>query len=173
MAEYYRISYCEDEGGVAYALDHDDIIYLPYSGLVKDWQPLHFEIRDGGYADYLPSDICQRFCSEKLRLLFDSCKTEYDEIQWLETYIRKDEEERVYYILHFPNPPKKILDKKNTIYAARNHVVKPVLSQEHAAKHAVFTFPTNTVYMFISEEVKAAIEAAGITGIEISRVPSV
>lgn len=173
MPEYYRISKpgCGD-WGVAYALDYDDILFLPYSGLVENWTPLHFELRDGGYADYLSSDICQRFCSERFRSLLDLHATEHDEIQWLETVIRKGSAERPYYILHFPNPPK-VLDKRHTIFSVGDAVVKPILSKKKAVKHAIFSFPKDEgVCLFISEEVKSAIEAAGITGIEISRAPS-
>jgi hypothetical protein len=91
-------------------------------------------------------------------------------LQWLEVAVRTQEEERRYYILHFPQPPD-VLDKNKTIFAG-DFVVKAVLSTEAVVGHRVFGYPRcGCLRLFISEEVRTAIIEEQCIGMDISKAP--
>jgi hypothetical protein len=144
---------------------------LPYAGYVDKWTVPTLKIQDGDYPDYLASNLGCRLCSERLKGLLSRHCSASDVLQWLEVRVQKDGQERVYYMLHFPIPPD-VLHKTKTIFAGADFVVKPVLSKTAVGDHRVFTYPKNEgLPLFVSAEVKLAIEFLGCTGIEFSRVP--
>jgi hypothetical protein len=172
MNIYYDILFKDDRSlGVAYTINKSDADFdLPYLGKVVKWSPMILDLRNGEYPDYLASNLGLRICSQRMKEVLEEKATKYDELQWLEVRIRKGKEERSYYILHFPNPPD-VLNKTASILVDEDVVVKPVLSPSLTKIHSVFCYPYSSITLFISSEVKDAIEAAGLTGVEISKVP--
>lgn len=74
MVSFYQMTFCEDKKyqsfGVAYADPDVDLLLLPESGVrIDSWKSINLELRCGGYADYLSSDLGGRLCSEKLKRL--------------------------------------------------------------------------------------------------------
>jgi hypothetical protein len=182
MTMYYQVLF-DDEGvyGVAYTDKNQETgpcfpppggFGLPYAGIVEDWQPLALELREGDFADYLASNLGCRLCSDRLKSILESHASPADELQWLVTEVHRRAEKHVYWILHFPNPPD-VLNKSKTLFVdGTDVVVKPVLSKDATAGHQVFAYPeAGELTLFVGEPVKRAIEAAGCTGMELSRAP--
>jgi hypothetical protein len=109
-------------------------------------------------------------CSEKLTRILQSEAHTTDGLQWLAVSVRKQRDECLYYILHFPDPPD-VLDKQRSILAGDDFVVKPVFSRQLVLCHAVFAYPRNEgVALFVSEHVMRALQIAKCTGMEFQRV---
>ena len=174
MSNYYRVMFRDDEDApLVETIGASDIFSLPDTGKVADWNTLVLEFADGEYSDYLASDLGCRLCSERLKVVLDSHTGPSDEIQWLKVLVRHGTEERPYYVLHFPNPPD-VLDKKKTIFAGGDFVVKPVLSKESARGHRVFAYPNcGCLPLFVCEDVKNEIKKEKLTGMVFSKLPVV
>ena len=172
MGRYYRLLAAEDYNfGVAYDAAGSTLFLLPDEGRAEGWMPKVLGLREGGYADYLASELGCRLCSERLKGILEEGASELDVLQWLEVEVTKGEEKRRYYILHFPMPPD-VLDGSRTLYAAADVVVKAVLSKDRAEGHRVFGFPkAGMLRTIVSKEVKRAIEAAKCTGLSFSKMP--
>ena len=170
--KFYKVLFKEHESrGVGYAVGIDGLFFLPDSGVVENWQPLVLQLRDGGFPDYLASDLGCRMCSERLKTILDRNAASSDVTQWLDATVIMYGEERRYYILHFPQPPD-ILDKTKSIFAG-SFVVKPVLSADLAGPHCVFGYPNcGKLPLIVCERAKRAILASGCSGIEFSKVPT-
>jgi hypothetical protein len=172
MRKFFQILFDEQPGlGVAWTVEERDVFSLPDAGRVSNWQPIDLELRGGDYPDYQPSILGCRMCSSELRAILDEHAAPSDELQWLPVRVSNGNETRPYFILHFPNPPD-VLDKTKTIFADR-FVVKPVLSLDLVSDHRVFAYPEcDCLPLFISEDVKRAIEGANLTGgMEIAKLP--
>jgi len=171
MSVYYKVLF-DEEGvfGVAHTIEKGDLFTLPYCGVVENWKPLALELREGEFADYLASNLGCRLCSERLRNILQTHASSTDELQWLSVEVCRGMEKRAYAILHFPAPPD-ILNKNKSILAG-DFVAKPVLSKSSLGTHQVFSYPNaGELKLFVSEPVKRAIEAAGCSGLELSRAP--
>jgi hypothetical protein len=170
MECFYRILFQEDENlGVAFTRSPTELL-LPYTGRVENWISLGFELRDGDFPDYLANNLGCRICSSRLKDILERSASARDVLQWLEVRVQKGTQERLYYVLHFPEPPD-VLDKRRTLFSGGDFVVKPVLSQAATAVHGVFTYPKNEgLPFFVSEKVKQEIERVGCTGLEFSSV---
>jgi hypothetical protein len=168
---YYELLFQEEKHlGVGQTVDKQDVFHLPDAGKVDGWKPLLLDLKDGDYPDYLASNLGCRLCSERLRAILQTHASSSDILEWLEVTVRKQGEERPYFVLHFPQPPD-VLDKKKTIFAG-SFVVKAVLSREAATGHQVFAYPKcGCLPLFISEEVKQAIQAEQCIGMEICKMP--
>lgn len=172
--KYFCILFHDDPNlGVGHEDQDGDLFHAPYLGEITDWHRPEFELRDGGYPDYLANSWGLRLCSEGLRLLLAKNASDLDIIQWLEASVVSDNERRAYFALHFPFPPD-VLDKHKTIFAGGDFVVKPVLSLSLIGDHKVFCYPKNEgLSLFVRDDVKREIRKAGFTGMEFSQVPVV
>lgn len=160
----------EDAFGVGRALAPDAWLSLPMAGMVQRWEPLQLELEGGQYPDYLASDLACRICSERLREILQNHASPLDSLQWLEAIVSNGADARQYFVLHFPQPPD-ILDARKTIFAG-DFVVKAVLSKHRVNGHHVFGYPNcGQLPLFISDQVRQAVERAHCTGMEIARVP--
>lgn len=169
MTTYYQVLFDEDGVfGVAKTIEKGDLFTLPYSGAVEGWQPLMLDLIEGDFADYLSSNLGCRMCSKRLQDILEAHASSDDMLQWLPVIVRRGVEQRIYSILHFPNPPD-ILNKDKSIFAGE-FVVKPVISKSAIGSHKVFAYPkAGETKLFVNEQVKIAVEAAGCTGLELSR----
>jgi len=168
---YYKVLFDEDGVfGVAQTVEKGDLLTLPYSGVVENWQPLVLELRQGDFADYLSSNLGCRLCSDRLKGVLQNGASSDDELQWLAVEVHRGAEKRPYWVLHFPNPPD-VLNRNKSILAGE-FVVKPVLSRDAIISHQVFSFPKGgKLPLFVAESVERVIKAAGFTGMELSRAP--
>src|SRR6516165_2778709 len=106
MTNYYKVRFQEEDRlGVGHTVEKRDLFFLPDSGKVDRWQPLVLELRDGDYPDYLASNLGCRLCSERLKGILHSRASPADVLEWLEVVVRKYDQDRRYFILHFPQPP--------------------------------------------------------------------
>jgi hypothetical protein len=171
MTNYYKVLFQEEESlGIGHTVESRDLFFLPDTGTVDGWQPLVLELREGDYPDYLACNLGCRLCSERLKDILQSRASPSDVLEWLEVVVRKQGQERRYFILHFPQAPD-VLDKKKTIFAG-DFVVKAVLSKDAVAGHQVFAYPKcGCLPLFISEEVSRAIDEEQCTGMEFSKLP--
>lgn len=173
MSSFYQMTFCEEEKyqsfGVAYAHPDVDLFLLPKSGVRIDyWESIKLELRCGGYADYLSSDLGGRLCSEKLKDLIDQNISDNDDIQWLDVNVIDDQKCKKYYFLHFPkNIP--VINKDRTIFAG-NMVVKVVLDTQLVSHLSIFTLPDEVGRtLFVSEKLKKIISKNNITGVSFSK----
>ena len=173
--KYYIICFPQDTlYGIAFPDDKDNEVDIPDQGKITDWKPIIFNLIDGSFSDYQAnSEVC-RLCSEKLRSILDTFKSQTDEIQWLPVTVRsKEGEEREYYILHFENEYD-VIDWDQSITVDKHFVVKPVFSIKKIDKHKVFNYPSSQgMGLLISEDIKNEVEKAGCTNLSISKVPLV
>lgn len=174
MSSYYYLHYCSDEAyeryGVAYAPPGTDIHVIPEPGQkIVDWQPLHFTLREGGFADYLADNIGARLCSVRLRRIVDKNLAADDRVQWLEATVAHGKEIRPYWILHFPEYIP-VLDREKSIMVGSKIVVKPVLSAARLHGHNICSLCYGT-RCFVSSRLKRMVEAAQCTGVGFSKVP--
>ncbi len=174
MNSYYEVLYKDDQAfGVAYAPENTDLFLVPNSGqAVKSWETIRLTLREGIYTDYPANDLGGRLCSEKLKTIIEENRSKNDVLQWLKAIVADAKgEERDYYILHFP-VEHDVLDKKKTIFADGDFVVKAVISLEAAKNHEVFTHPTGgRITLIVSGRVKERIESEACIGMVFSLVP--
>lgn len=79
---------------------HSDV--FPIEGYVNDIEMI-FKLQDGIYSDFMNNNLGLTICSEKFKEIIDKNKSETDIIQWIDTYIQSEnEEKRKYYILRLP-----------------------------------------------------------------------
>jgi len=170
----YEILHKDEEHlGVGYTLRKLPLFLAPTRGEIRDWKLVVLELRDGDYPDYLASNYCMRICSEQMRAVLDAHATNNDHLQWLDVIVKRGEEERKYYHLHFPAPPN-VLDRERTIYAGdEDFVIQPVLSRDAVTGHNVFTYPASTVALIVTDPVRADIKRKALTGMEIMKMPIV
>lgn len=169
MTKCYKVLF-DDRGlyGLAKTPKTGPLFTLPDSGTVEDWQTMTLDLVEGDFVDYLASNLGCRLCSQRLQGLLESHASPVDELQWLPVNVRKGTEHHSYSILHFPNPPD-VLNKEKSLFA-RDFVVKPVLSEAAVGNHRVFSYPGGgEITLFVNEQVKRAIKAAGYSGMELSR----
>jgi len=92
----------EERFGVAHALEKPAMEFLPDEGTVENWKPLLMELRGGDFPDYLSSNLGCRMCSERLRKILQEHRSPLDLLQWLDVVVKDKQEDRNYFILHFP-----------------------------------------------------------------------
>lgn len=168
---YYKMLFDEnDRYGVAYIKDGPELFILPDDGLVIEWHPIRFELRDGIRSDFLANDIGCRLCSEDLKHILQKHSSPNDSLQWLPVCVCDGGVDYRYWILHLPNQPD-VLQKDATIFAGK-YVVKAVLAESLVNGHHVFAYPqAGELAIFVSSEVKNAVEASRLTGMEYSKIP--
>ncbi|MGQ9683062.1 MAG: imm11 family protein [Anaerolineae bacterium] len=173
-ARFYRMLWREDPAlGVGYAQGEFGLDLVKEDETYEQWVPVTFVLRDGGYADYQANDFAVRLCSERLRHLIDMHAAPNDVRQWLEAIVvGPGGEAREYHILHLPEPAD-VLDKRRTLYAEGEFVMKPHLNAARASGRHVFIFPTGgTTAVIVSAKARDAIISARCTGMEFSSVPA-
>jgi hypothetical protein len=172
--DFYQITFSEEDKyasyGVAYEIDCEELVFLPYEGYVSDWVTYNFELRDGDFCDYLATDRFRRVCSIKLRDILEKNKGPKDSLQWLPIIVRSNLYKREYYVLHFPHPSD-VLDEKATMWVdGTDHVIKPALSKSKVVGHCVFSYPKDeSIPLFVSDEVSYEIEESECTGLELTK----
>ncbi len=170
---YYRILFLEEEHlGVGHTTIQKELFFLPDAGKVENWKPIVLELKDGGYPDYLASNLGCRLCSERLKAILADNASPSDVLEWLEVVVKSGSMARPYFILHFPEPAD-VLDR-NESTLVDDFVVKPVLADAAAKGHHVFAYPKcGCLPLFVSDNVRRKILTANCTGIEFSRLPVV
>lgn len=174
---FYRL-FTAGDFGVAFAPSEiESVGLIPDRGEIASWTPLELSVRPGQWegllADFVNSNLIIRLCSRRLRDLLDRLRSEVDRVQWLPAYVTDIAGNRVeHFVLHFPEPPDVLnLDPGETIYDNDSGVlIRPCLSPTKAANHKLFNIPGLEITMVVDESVKQALEAAGIQGIEFSRI---
>lgn len=164
---YYFITWVEEEAlGIGYAEEGYQFDFLSEGRYYPDWEPVLFTLKDGSYADYQANDLGWPLCSEKLRKIIEQNASLDDSIQWLAArVVGPGGEQRGYYILHLPERLD-VLDKKRTLFAEGDVVVKPYFSVEAIGSHRVFSFHGGQFRVVVSAEVRNAILSESCTGID-------
>ena len=147
---------------------------LLYNKRIDDWDPPIFELEEGGYTDYQNNNQRLRLCSLKLRKILEQNASEYDILQWLEATVRHEGEDRTYYALHFPEPADVINKEKSKYSKSDGKLIVPRLSRALCEKYNIFTIlkpslSIASISLYVRENVKRDIEAAGCTGMEFEK----
>lgn len=159
------------EFGVAYA-PKGIAFDLVWEGKYETpWKPVTFELREGGFADFQTNDLDWPLCSLELKLLIDRSKGKEDRIEWLSCLISSGSETREYFFLNLDERID-VLDKQKSI-TANDLVVKPVFKTFAIGTRKVFTYPGAHFQVFITADVKKALDRAGCRGLDYYKRPVV
>lgn len=164
---YYFLDWLEKEKlGVAYAEEGYEFDLLLENRYYSVWTPVTFLLKDGGYADYQANDLGWPLCSDKLKSIIDLYISVNDIIQWLDVQIiASSRESRVYHILHLPQRPD-VLDKKRTLFAGQDVIVKPYFRRNVITKYNVVSFYGGGFRVIVSSELRKAISSSNCTGVD-------
>jgi hypothetical protein len=171
LGQFFYLHFADEPELAAARAPHDPALgkQLRAGGRVVDWQNLRFEVGEGIVTDYLANNYAFRLCSERLRHIIDRNRGS-DEVQWLSAIVRaRDGTEMRYSILHLPAAPR-VLNVSKSIMSGPM-IVKACLDASLVNGHRVFSFPNESVRLIVASLVKAAIDAAGCSGIKFSKVP--
>lgn len=162
--QIFSVYYADDDTrGVAYAEPGWNIMR---SGVcVESWVPIVLQLKHGKFADYLANNMGVRLCSTEMRNVINENRTSNDKIQWLDVNVTDCEGgPKGYWILHFPrNYP--IVNERNSSFSGKR-LVQAVIDSASARKYRIFTLPgTFGPTMFVSNDMKCALEQAYLTGI--------
>ena len=169
--KYYQMS-LKDDATIGVGVASTEFMYVLREGVsLEDWTIPTVSMDEGRYVDYQSVDVGWRLCSEKMRHIIDENKSRNDVVEWYEVALVKGMERRTYYILHLPWRPD-VLDEENTFYNQRTgSVIRPALDVEVASKHEIFSFPGSMSRIFVSQDMRKAIEKSGCAdGISFSQV---
>ena len=137
---------------------------------VLDWKPLSFTLRGGAFADYQANTLAIRLCSERLMDTVEANRADGDAVQWLPSTVTNDSgETRAYFVLHIA-AAHDVLDKKRTLFARGDFVVRACLDESLVARHRVLGLPGCVHSLIVEAQIREALESAGCTGLEFSRV---
>jgi hypothetical protein len=169
VSEYFYLQFLEGPTlGVGYAPPNVECHLPTRGGVVDPWCAIPFALRDGGFADYQANNLGIFLCSSRMHHVISEAISGVDRIQWLEASVSDGKEQRPYFVMHLPERVD-VLNKKKSIWAG-DFVVKPVLDLGAIGSHRVFSYPGTAQRVIVSSEVKSAIEAFGLIGMEFSRV---
>lgn len=168
----YRVWLKErDDLGFGRNVTTDGIIKLP-ERRIDDWTPMVYELQDGGFADYQANNDGLRVCSPRLRAIIEENKSENDVVQWLDVVVRDDREERLYYVLHYPEIDD-VLATGECVYSERTgELIKARLSEDLCRRYNLITFRGDTrfsIALFVRGSVRKAIIKSGCTGMRFER----
>ena len=169
---YFYLHFAGEEGLATARAPYDPELSrrLIAGGEVADWEPLRFELDEGGVVDYLASTFAYRLCSEPLRDVLEARRGATDVVQWLPTIVvDRSGRELPYWALHFPTVPD-VLNRSRSVLAGPV-VVKAVLDRQLVDGHRLLTLPKDLTRLILADQVKSAIEAAGCTGMKFSPIP--
>ena len=154
--------------GVAYLVSKDSQISIARNGKTnKGWNKLSLEFKQGDFVDYMSNELGGRLCSLRLKEIIKSKKTSHDVIEWLPVEIIKGKEARDYYFLCFPENVD-VLDS-NRSSRVDSLIIKPFFDKEKIKNHAIFGLPDEDSHRtYVSNDMREAIEDAGITGISFT-----
>jgi hypothetical protein len=121
------------------------------------------------YTDYLPNNLGARLCSDKLRHIIDSVKTENDEIQWLDTIVKSGDDSKSYSILHFL-VNHDVVDLSHSI-VDEDSIIMPVLYDDVFSDRHLCAVPGEYgVRWYVSQYLKKQIVKANCTCISFTKM---
>ena len=169
---YFYVHWHEDDSlGMAWAPDNPALdVLLAKPEPVQDWTPISFTLREGAFADYQANALAIRLCSKKFMDAVEGNRAEGDAVQWLPSTLTDDSgETRAYCVLHIA-AAQDVLDKKRTLYAGGDLVVRACLDESLVANHSVLGLPGCVHSLIVDAVIREALESVGCSGLEFSRV---
>lgn len=161
-----------DYFGVAYAPPEIPFDRIWEGARPIGWEPVRFTLRDGKPADFQVNNLDWPLCSLKLRTIIEGMKGRREVIEWLPCTVDVAGASTDYYFLNLPERLSTVLDMKRSI-VANGFVVKPVFLRAEAQRHRIFTYAGAQFRVFITQEVRDAIEGAGCQGVDFYERPTV
>lgn len=136
---------------------------------LEEWREVCFNVDGEDVSDIPVTNVTLLYLySDRLKALL----TSFDEgLVWLPVNVFTSSGEKVrYYALHISELAD-VLDIEKTEFVAER-IFSPHLSQKKIAGRDIFMFRRGTCCSVVSETVKDALEAAGITGLDFGEVPT-
>jgi len=149
-----------------------DIRYHPKGTPVADWEPLTFTVKTKHFGDGQPNLDHELLFSERVKTIIDQLASPDDAIQWLPAFVEgADGSKHQYFILHIANCPDLINWPESHWRYIDNQrdVIVPIFRGEALNDHQVFTY-CHGVWLFVSEYIKCALQAAKCTGVELKEI---
>ncbi|GIQ61429.1 hypothetical protein Flavo103_45640 [Flavobacterium collinsii] len=131
------------------------------------------------WKDYMPNGFVWPLMSEKLKFVVEKNLTGNEHIDWIDCKVKKEDEERKYYILRF-NKMLDVLNMEETTFVrGTDHIIRPVFSYSKIKDYNIFVKPSSHDLwrvpsgFYVSEKLKKEIEKEKLTGLDFSKVPVV
>ncbi len=168
--EFYELTVDDRGRDVEVAREVPDVDYQPFSyrlkfegGEVQEWPDLRYVLPRGRFADFLKTVNGMAVFSERLREVLDAHAGPADRFQWIPAWVRLQEQERAYWVLHFPSPPD-VLHRDASTWGPGG-VIRWVLDPARLQGHEVLRAKdvTSMNHVVVSETVLAALKHAGVT----------
>lgn len=129
----------------------------------------------GIWRDYQLNSLAWPLFSVKLRAVIESNLTGKEAIDWISAKVNGNGEQKTYFIPRFTQ----ILDvldmQRTTFVQGTNHVIRPVFSLLKVSEYNVFHMPDSNDYwkitsgLYVSEQLKKAMQAAKLTGLDFEK----
>lgn len=122
------------------------------------------------WTDYLPNDFAWPIMSTRMKEIIDGHLTGMEGIIWMAVTVKADKENREYYIPRFKQVLD-VLDIKRTKFVKNTDlVIEAVFDKNKINKYAMFQLPDEILWsitssLYVSEQVKSAIENSALTGV--------
>jgi hypothetical protein len=126
------------------------------------------------WLDYQPNSLAWPLMSETMKHIIEKHLTGNEGIDWISAKIKNNTESKYYHIPRF-NKMLDVLDTEKTKFI-NGRVIKPYFSLLKIDNLSMFHKPTNlnlwkiTPQLYVTEEIKTALQKAQITGIEFDEV---
>ena len=102
--------------------------------------------------------------------IVEANRADGDAVQWLpSTLTNESGETTACFVLHFA-AAYDVLDNERTLFAGGDFVVRACLDESLVARHRVLRLPRSVHSLIVEARIREAIESAGCTGLEFSRV---
>lgn len=135
---------------------------------IEAWPERVYEV-DGPIVDLQPEIRGLRLCSQRLKDVLEAERSSADDVQWLEAQVRRGDETRPYWVLHFPSFP----DVVDPVLSTYQHmdgvdfVNQAVFDLDKAQPHRVMPSPQRFPTVFVvAEAVKRRLVEEGFIGLD-------
>ncbi len=139
-------------------------------GVVDEWPDMRYVLPRGAMTDWIDTVNNFSIVSERIRSVLDAHAGPNDRIQWIPAHVRlQEEEERPYWLPHFPDPPD-VLHRQESTWGPGG-VIRWVLDPARMDSHEVLRAKDvpSMAHLVVSERVLAALLETGADGFVAQR----
>jgi hypothetical protein len=134
--------------------------------------PFPLTIEKDAWLDYLPNSLGWPIMSVVLKDLIDNRIYNNNILEWINIIIESPKSKRTYYSPRFTKNLD-FIDEEKSIFAAKNHLVKPVLSRQKIGNLELISLSGLKIgiRIIISNRIKEEILTKKLTGMIFTSVP--
>ncbi|TWB09250.1 hypothetical protein FBZ99_11540 [Rhizobium sp. ERR 1071] len=149
------------------ATEYSDTFYFEKFEKQFSYPFKNFDLKDGQFSDFMPSDVAHFLCSDRFRALIDENWGAEDRYEWFTVDVHNAADVRPYHVLHILRDPD-ILDVERSKFAGPSLVVPAF---KNLLGHNIFSPPNYAgEVVFIRDSVKRRFALAKLSGVEFRKV---